>query len=116
MRLRGIRARLTTVNAAAKRLRTVFVVVPCIFMIAILVLPALNGLVLSFEHHGPSLANYRILFDDSMFWRGMDALNAPENLEWLDWNRTPSTGRRLDWSSKPTRIAPQPMRPNIRWW
>lgn len=45
--------------------------------------------------------------DDSMFWRGMDALNAPENLEWLDWNRTPSTGRRLDWSAKPIKIAPQ---------
>jgi hypothetical protein len=45
--------------------------------------------------------------DDSMFWRGMDTLNAPENLEWIDWNRTPSTGRRLDWSAKPTKIAPQ---------
>jgi len=44
--------------------------------------------------------------DDSMFWRGMDALNAPANLEWLDWSGTPSTGRRLDWSAKPIRIAP----------
>jgi len=71
MRLRGIRSRFTTVNAAAKRLRTVFVVVPCVFMIAMLLLPALNGLVLSFDHHGPSLANYRILLNDSMFWRAL---------------------------------------------
>ena len=39
MRLHGIRSRSTAVNAAARRLRTVFVVVPCIFMIAMLVLP-----------------------------------------------------------------------------
>src|SRR5258708_4309146 len=71
MRLHGIRIRFTAVNAASKRLRTIFVVVPCIFMIAMLVLPALNGLVLSFEHNGPSLANYKILFDDSMFWRAL---------------------------------------------
>jgi len=36
-----------------------------------LLLPALNGLFLSFDHDGPSLANYRILFDDSMFWRAL---------------------------------------------
>jgi len=59
------------VNAAAKRLRTIFVVVPCVFMIAMLALPALNGLVLSFDHDGPSLANYRVLFDDSMFWHAL---------------------------------------------
>ena len=58
-------------NAAAKRLKTIFVVVPCVFMIAMLALPALNGLVLSFDHDGPSLANYRVLFDDSMFWRAL---------------------------------------------
>src|SRR5580658_11117003 len=71
MRLCGIRSRFTTVNAASKRLRTVFVVVPCIFMIAILVLPALNGLVLSFDRNGPLLSNYAMLFDDSMFWRAL---------------------------------------------
>jgi trehalose transport system permease protein len=69
--MRGIRYRFVAVNAAAKRLRIVFVVVPCIFMIALLVLPALNGLILSFDHKGPSFANYRILFDDSMFWRAL---------------------------------------------
>src|SRR5579862_9630886 len=71
LRLRGIRARSTAMNASAKKIRTVFVVVPCIFMIAMLVLPALNGLILSFDHNGPSLANYKILFVDSMFWRAL---------------------------------------------
>jgi trehalose transport system permease protein len=59
------------VNSAAKRLRIVFVAVPCIFMTAMLLLPALNGLVLSFDHHGPSLGNYRILFRDPTFWRAL---------------------------------------------
>src|SRR6266853_1662529 len=71
MRLRGNRARFRAVNAAAKRLRTIFVVVPCLFMVAMLLLPALNGLVLSFDHHGLSLANYNFLFHDSMFWRAL---------------------------------------------
>jgi trehalose transport system permease protein len=34
-------------------------------------LPALNGLSLSFEHHGASFANYKFLFNDSMFWRAL---------------------------------------------
>jgi len=59
------------VNAAAKKLRTVFVLAPCVFMTAMLLLPALNGLVLSFDHHGPSLGNYRILLGDPMFWRAL---------------------------------------------
>jgi trehalose transport system permease protein len=40
-------------------------------MIAMLLIPALNGLVLSFDHHGPSLGNYVVLFRDSMFWRAL---------------------------------------------
>ena len=71
MRLREILFRFRAVNAAAKRLRTIFVVVPCLFMVALLLLPALNGLVLSFDHHGPSLANYKFLFHDSMVWRAL---------------------------------------------
>src|SRR5260370_18178444 len=58
-------------NAAARRLRPIFVVVPCVFMSAMLLLPVLNGLVLSFDHHGPSLGNYVVLFRDSMFWRAL---------------------------------------------
>jgi len=45
--------------------------------------------------------------DDSMFWGRLTSLNAPENIEWLDWQGTPDTGRRLDWSSKPIKIMPQ---------
>jgi trehalose transport system permease protein len=71
MRLRGTGSRIVAVNAAAKRLRTIFVLVPCAFMITMLALPAVNGLILSFDHHGPSLANYRFLFDDSMFLRAL---------------------------------------------
>jgi ABC-type sugar transport system permease subunit len=71
MRVRGILCGVRAVNAASSRLRAVFVVVPCIFMTAILLLPALNGLVLSFDHRGPSLGNYRMLFDDPMFWRAL---------------------------------------------
>jgi len=45
--------------------------------------------------------------DDSMFWGQLSYLNKIENIEWLDWNKTPNTGRRLDWSSTPTKIMPQ---------
>jgi trehalose transport system permease protein len=69
MRLRRFVFTGRAVNAAAKRLRAIFVAAPCIFMAAMLLLPAVNGLILSFDHGGPSLANYRILFGDSMFRR-----------------------------------------------
>lgn len=45
--------------------------------------------------------------DDSMFWGRLKQLNIPGSIEWIDWSGTPSTGRRLDWSSKPTKIMPQ---------
>ena len=45
--------------------------------------------------------------DDSMFWGRLKQLQAPDNIEWLDWNKTLNTGRRLDWSSNPTKIMPQ---------
>lgn len=45
--------------------------------------------------------------DDSMFWGRLSELNTPENIEWLDWDKTPNTGRRLDWSATPTKIMPQ---------
>jgi hypothetical protein len=45
--------------------------------------------------------------DDSMFWGRLSDLNTVENIEWLDWNKTPNTGRRLDWSATPTKIMPQ---------
>ena len=46
--------------------------------------------------------------DDSMFWaRRADLLRGPDNVEWLDWNGTPSTGRRIEWGPQPKKIPPQ---------
>ncbi|HMI59152.1 MAG TPA: hypothetical protein VK511_13945 [Gemmatimonadaceae bacterium] len=45
--------------------------------------------------------------DDQMFWGRLRELNTPDNVEWLDWKRTPNTGRRLDWSAKPLKVMPQ---------
>jgi hypothetical protein len=46
--------------------------------------------------------------DDSMFWaRRTDLWEDPANVEWLDWEGTPNTGRRLDWGAEPTAIFPQ---------
>jgi len=45
--------------------------------------------------------------DDSMFWGRLKNLNTRENTEWLDWKKTPSTGRQLKWSTKATKIMPQ---------
>lgn len=46
--------------------------------------------------------------DDSMFWaRRSDLWEDPANVEWLDWNGTLNTGRRIDWGPEPIQIAPQ---------
>jgi len=45
--------------------------------------------------------------DDSMFWGRVKELNAPNAIEWLDWRRTPATGRRLEWGPQATKIRPQ---------
>ncbi|MBI4658679.1 MAG: hypothetical protein HY735_07490 [Verrucomicrobia bacterium] len=45
--------------------------------------------------------------DDSMFWRRLSYLNTTDNIEWLDWDKTPNTGRLLNWSVTPTRLMPQ---------
>jgi hypothetical protein len=46
--------------------------------------------------------------DDSMFWaRRSDLWRDPQNVEWLDWDGTPNTGRRIDWGPQPTKLAPQ---------
>ena len=50
--------------------------------------------------------------DDSMFWtRRKDLWRDPNNVEAMDWDGTPSTGRRLDWQtgpgSKPDFAPPQ---------
>ncbi|MHB8383513.1 MAG: carbohydrate ABC transporter permease [Candidatus Binataceae bacterium] len=58
-------------NARARNLRAAFVAIPALFMIATLVLPAIGGLVASFDHRGPSLRNYSALVYDPMFWRAV---------------------------------------------
>jgi len=46
--------------------------------------------------------------DDSMFWaRRTDLWGNPANVEWLDWNGTRSTGRRIEWGPQPKEIPPQ---------
>ncbi|MCI0554239.1 MAG: hypothetical protein L0287_25095, partial [Anaerolineae bacterium] len=46
--------------------------------------------------------------DDSMFWaRRSDLWQDPANVEWLDWEGTPNTGRVIVWGPQPTRLAPQ---------
>lgn len=49
-----------------------------------------------------------IKIDDSMFWgKRRDLWSNPKNVEALDWEGTPNTGRRLDWSKTPTQAPPQ---------
>jgi len=46
--------------------------------------------------------------DDSIFWTARkDLWSDPKNVEALDWDGTPSTGRRLDWGKTPTSAPPQ---------
>jgi hypothetical protein len=46
--------------------------------------------------------------DDSMFWaKRKDLWSDPKNVEAMDWDGTPSTGRRLDWGRKPSEAPPQ---------
>ncbi len=58
-------------NRAARRLRAIFIIVPTVFMVVTLVVPALDGLALSFDSGGPSLAHYRAIAGDAMFWRAL---------------------------------------------
>jgi hypothetical protein len=46
--------------------------------------------------------------DDSEFWlRRKDLWSDPQNVEAMDWDGTPSTGRLLNWGKKPTEAPPQ---------
>jgi ABC-type sugar transport system permease subunit len=49
----------------------VFAAVPTSFVLAVLLAPAIQGIVLSFDRGGPSLANYRAVLHDSLFWRAV---------------------------------------------
>lgn len=59
-------------DRAARRLRALFIIVPSVFMAAVLVIPAIQGVVLSFDARGhASLANYAALLGDRMFWQAL---------------------------------------------
>ncbi len=58
-------------DRATHNLRILFVAVPAAFMAAMMLLPAFQGLLLSFDWCGPSLRNYDVLFGDPMFWRAL---------------------------------------------
>jgi len=46
--------------------------------------------------------------DDSMFWAGRKDLRSnPKNVEAMDWDGTPCTGRTLNWGKKPSEAPPQ---------
>jgi len=46
--------------------------------------------------------------DDQMFWENhKELIKYPNNIEWINWEKTPNTGRKLEWSLTPTSIAPQ---------
>jgi len=46
--------------------------------------------------------------DDSIFWaRRKDLWSDPSNVEAVDWDGTPSTGRILNWGKTPTEAPPQ---------
>jgi len=46
--------------------------------------------------------------DDSMFWsKRKDLWSNPANVEAMDWDGTPCTSRRLDWSREPSPAPPQ---------
>lgn len=46
--------------------------------------------------------------DDSMFWTRHPHLGkGSAHLEWIDWDGTANTGRRIDWGPSPDRLAPQ---------
>ncbi|MDO8517891.1 MAG: hypothetical protein Q7S26_01185 [bacterium] len=44
--------------------------------------------------------------DDSMFWQNRGLTKDKKNIEWLDWQGTPNTGRELSWGAR-AKIAPQ---------
>jgi len=49
----------------------VFAALPTIFILAVLFAPAVQGVALSFDHHGPSLANYAAVVRDRFFWHAV---------------------------------------------
>jgi trehalose transport system permease protein len=58
-------------DQAFRRMKILCVAIPGVFMAAVLLLPALEGVVLSFDACGPSLRNYELIAHDPMFWRAL---------------------------------------------
>jgi trehalose transport system permease protein len=57
---------------ASRRLRFLFVAIPSLFMVLLLVVPAIQGLVFSFDSRGRiSLDNYYAVAHDPMFWQAL---------------------------------------------
>jgi ABC-type sugar transport system permease subunit len=49
----------------------IFAAAPTLFVLAVLFAPAVQGIVLSFGHGGPSVANYAAVLRDKFFWRAV---------------------------------------------
>jgi ABC-type sugar transport system permease subunit len=49
----------------------IFAGVPTLFVLCVLLAPAVEGIVLSFERGGPSVANYAAVLRDKLFWRAL---------------------------------------------
>ena len=49
----------------------IFAAAPTLFALALLFAPAIDGVALSFERGGPSLANYAAVLRDRFFWRAL---------------------------------------------
>jgi ABC-type sugar transport system permease subunit len=49
----------------------VFAGVPTVFILAVLFAPAVQGVALSFDRHGPSIGNYAAVVRDRFFWRAV---------------------------------------------
>lgn len=62
----------------------------------------------SFEIARKQNAAVAFHIDDHMFWdKQADLVRDYTNVEWIDWNGTLCTGRRLDWGPQPTKAPPQ---------
>jgi ABC-type sugar transport system permease subunit len=48
-----------------------FAAVPILFTLAVLLAPAIQGVALSFDRGGPSVANYAAVLHDRLFWRAV---------------------------------------------
>jgi ABC-type sugar transport system permease subunit len=61
-------------NLATRRSGSAFLIfaaAPTLFALALLFAPAVDGVALSFERGGPSLANYAAVLRDRFFWRAL---------------------------------------------